>query len=150
MSKQELLSWTSLGATTSILVIYLIYMFGWPDLLPDYSARIVNIFITVFWIALALELFIGIKESNAKIDKDERDMMVEAFSYKYAYNFVMVVLVLILGHVLLNIMVGNTLPINTNFISADGAILFHILFFTLLLASGIRRVSMIYFYRKMY
>jgi hypothetical protein len=150
MSKQELLSWTSLGSTTSILVIYLIYMFGWPDLLPDYSARIVKIFINVFWIALVLEIVIGIKESKAKIDKDERDIMVEAFSYKYAYNFIMVVLVLILSHVLLNIMMGSTLQINSISKVTDGVILFHILFFTLLLASGIRRVSMIYFYRKMY
>lgn len=150
MSKQELLSWTSLGVTASILVIYLIYMFGWPDLLPDYSARIVKIFINVFWVALALEIFIGIKENRAKIDKDERDIMVEAFSYKYAYNFVMVILVLILGHVLLNLLLGNTFQINSISMVSDGVLLFHILFFTLLLASGIRRVCMIYYYRKMY
>jgi len=150
MSKQELLSWSSLGITISILVIYLLYIFGWPEAIPDYSSLIVKVFVNFFWIAFALELLIGIKESKAKVDKDERDVMIEAFSYKYAYNFVMVVLVLILGNLLLATLVGDSLQAFPITRLTEGVLLFHILLMTLLTASFIRRSSMIYYYRRMH
>ncbi|GEM_PF-432193 len=149
MSKQELLSWTSLGTTISILVIYLIFVFGWPEAIPDYSSLVVKIFVNLFWIALAVEILIGIIESKAKVDKDERDVMIQAFSYKYAYNFVMVILVLILGNVLFGIVVGDSPQAFPMTRLTEGALLFHILLITLLTASFIRRSSMIYYYRKM-
>jgi hypothetical protein len=146
MSKQELLCWTSLGVTISVVVMYLLIVFGWPDILPDYSSRIVKIFVNLFWIALIFEIIIGIKENSAKIDKDERDIMVEAFSYKYSYNFVMIILVFVLSNILFDIIFGESVRLYS--ILSSGSNLFHILFLTLLMASLIRRSTMIYLYRK--
>ena len=87
MSRQEILSWTSLATSLSVLFFYIFFVFGWPDTVPDLSAGFTKIFFNVFWIALAIELIIGLTESKAKVLKDERDEKIEAIGHKYAYGF---------------------------------------------------------------
>ncbi len=146
MSRQEILSWTSLGFSLSVVFFYVMFVFGWPDALPDYSARFTKIFFNVFWLALAIELIIGLTEHNAKVQKDERDEKIEAYGHKYAYSFITVCLVAILFQVFLSNLLGTE---GSEYLLLGSAnMIFHVLFIALFTSSMIKRITMIYHYRK--
>ena len=146
MSKQEILSWTSIGFTLSIVFFYVIIVFGWPDIIPDYSDRFTKIFVNVFWIALAVELIIGLSERKDKVNKDERDEIIEAKGHKYAYNFLTFMIVAILFQILLSNLLGNS---NSSYaLIGQPNMVFHTLFIILFTSSLIKRTTMIYHYRK--
>ncbi|MDR9417650.1 hypothetical protein [Gracilimonas sp.] len=148
MSKQEILSWTSIGFSLSVVFFYVLMVFGWPDIIPDYSDHFTKIFFNVFWIALAIELLIGISEYKNKVIKDERDEKIEAKGLKNAYGFLSFSIVVILIQVFLS-----------NLFSEQGSayeligqpnMIFHALFLVLFSSSIIKRTTMIYHYRKIY
>ncbi|WP_290967676.1 hypothetical protein [Gracilimonas sp.] len=87
MSKQEILSWTSLGFSLSVVFFYVMFVFGWPDTIPDYSDRFVKIFFNVFWVAVIVEFIIDLTESKNQVNKDERDEKIEAIGHKRAYPY---------------------------------------------------------------
>jgi glucose uptake protein GlcU len=122
------------------------FVFGWPEVIPDYSDRFTSIFLNVFWVALAIELIIGLTEHKTKVHKDERDEKIEAYGHKYAYSFLTVSIVAILFQMLLS-----------NFFGVEGSqylllgstsMIFHVLFIVLFSSSMIKRITMIYHYRK--
>jgi hypothetical protein len=121
-------------------------VFGWPEAIPDYSDRFTKIFLNIFWIALAVELIIGLTEHKSKITKDERDEKIEAYGHKYAYSFLTFVLVAILFQMFLSNLFGEQ-GNNYLFLSSTSMI-FHILFVVLFASSMIKRTTMIYHYRK--
>lgn len=146
MSKQEILSWTSLASTTSVLVFYLLIIFGWPDAVPDYSDRFFKLFFNVFWIAVVIEIIVGITEGNKKVQKDERDFIIEAKGLKVGYNILVVTLVIALIQVFISNITHNYVP-DLPFVIEISTI-FHFLFISLLFASSSKRIVMIYNYRK--
>ncbi len=146
MSKQEILSWTSLASSTSVLVFYLLINFGWPDLIPDYSARAFKIFFNVFWIAVVVEIIVGITEGKKKVQKDERDFIIEAKGLKVGYNVLVVALVIALIQVFVSNFTQSYAP-NLPF-AIEISSIFHFLFIALFSASAAKRVTMIYNYRK--
>lgn len=146
MSRQEILSWTSFAFSLAVLFFYLLIVFGWPDAIPDYSDRFTSIFLNVFWIALAIELIIGLTEHKTKVLKDERDEMVEAKGHKYAYSFLTFAIVAILFQMLLSNFFGEHAGDFLLFGSAS--MVFHVLFIVLIVSSMIKRTTMIYYYRK--
>ncbi|MFV1884041.1 MAG: hypothetical protein ACMZ7B_06120 [Balneola sp.] len=148
MSKQEILSWTSLATSTSVLVFYLLINFGWPDIIPDYSARAVKIFFNVFWVAVIIEIIVGINEGKKKVQKDERDFIIEAKGLKVGYNILVVALVIALIQVFVSNVTQNYAP-NLPF-AIEVSTIFHFLFIALFTASSAKRVTMIYNYRKDY
>ena len=148
MSKQEILSWTSLATSLSVLVFYILINFGWPGLIPDYSARFIKIFFNVFWIAVVIEIVVGISEGNKKIQKDERDFIIEAKGLKVGYNILVITLMIALVQVFISNFTHNFVP-NFSFAMEIGTI-FHFLFIALFTASVGKRTTMIYNYRKDY
>ncbi|MCG8374214.1 MAG: hypothetical protein MI700_11795 [Balneolales bacterium] len=148
MSKQEILSWTSLATSLSVLVFYILINFGWPGLIPDYSARFIKIFFNVFWIAVVIEIIVGISEGNKKIQKDERDFIIEAKGLKIGYNILVITLIIALVQVFISNFTHNFVP-NLPFVMETGTI-FHFLFIALFTASVGKRATMIYNYRKDY
>tara|TARA_R110000868_G_scaffold306734_1_gene567992 strand:+ start:25633 stop:26076 length:444 start_codon:yes stop_codon:yes gene_type:complete len=146
MSKQEILSWTSLSTSTSVLVFYILINFGWPDVVPDYSDKFVSIFFNVFWIAVAIEAFVQISEGKKKVQKDERDFMIEAKGLKVGYG----ILTLTLMAALIQLFIYNfTQNIAPEFpFTIELSTIIHVLFILLFSASAAKRVTMIYYYRK--
>ena len=144
MSKQEILSWTSISFSFSLVFFYVMFVFGWPEVLPDYSARFTKIFFNVFWIAIIVELIIDFTESKNRVNKDERDEKIEAVGHRYAYRFLTFMIVAILFQILLSNLLGK---------SGSEYLLFgqpKMLFLVLFSASIIKRLTMIYHYRKSY
>jgi membrane protease YdiL (CAAX protease family) len=129
MPKQELLSWTSLAISTTVVFFYAIINFGWPGFLPDYQSAFVKLFVNVFWIALAIELIIGFTEKQNRVDRDERDIAIEAFGIRYAYYFICVVLAVLLVHLFIAVQMES---VNHRFSESTGPpVLLHLLFLTL-------------------
>ncbi len=148
MSKQEILSWTSLATSSSVLVFYLLINFGWPDIIPDYSARAVKIFFNVFWIAVIIEIIVGINEGKKKVQKDERDFIIEAKGLKVGYSILVIALMIALVQVFITNLTQNYVP-NLPF-TLELSTIFHFLFLALFSASAAKRAVMIYNYRKDY
>lgn len=148
MSRQEILSWTSLGVSVSVLVYYLLIVFGWPESVPDYSAQFTKVFFNVFWIAIIVELIVDINDSiqKKKVSADERDLTIEARGYKNAYSFVVVAIVFILSQMVLSRFLsdGQTLY---SFIGSE-TMVFHMLVITLLISSATKRATMLWYYFK--
>jgi len=137
MSKQEILSWTSLATSSSFLFFYVLFNFGLPGTVES-----------LFWIAVVVEIIVEISEGNKKVQKDERDFIIEAKGMKIGYN----ILVLSMVIALVQIFISN-LSIMSNYefpFSLELSSVFHFLILSLFLASAVRRSIMIYHYRKGY
>lgn len=146
MSRSEILSWTSLATSTSVVVFYILIVFGWPEAVPDYSAKFVKIFFNVFWIAVAIEIFVEISEEKRKIQKDERDLMIEGKGLRIGYNILVIGVMISLVQLFLAGVIGSEIEEYVR--TANPKIVFHFLFLTLFIASAAKRVTMIYNYRK--
>ena len=146
MSRSEILSWTSLATSTSVVVFYLLIVFGWPGVIPDYSANFVKIFFNVFWIAVAVEIFIDISESKRKIQKDERDLMIEAKGLRIGYSILVFGVMVAMVQLFLSGVIGSEFKDYVRM--ADPKFVFHFLFLTLFVGSASKRITMIYHYRK--
>lgn len=146
MSRSEILSWTSLATSTSVVVFYILIVFGWPEAIPDYTARFTKIFFNVFWIAVAIEIFVEISEEKRKVQKDERDLMIEGKGLRIGYNLLVIGVMISLVHLFIVGAVGS--EIEEYIRTANPAFIFHFLFITLFVASASKRITMIYNYRK--
>ena len=146
MSRQEILSWSSLGFSLSVVFFYIIFVFGWPEIIPDYSDSFTKVFLNVIWIALAVELIIGLTEHKSKVLKDERDEKIEAYGHKYAYTFLSVSIVAILFQIMLSNFLG---PEGSQYLLLGStSMIIHVLFIVLFASSIVKRITMIYHYKK--
>lgn len=148
MSKQELYAWTSAGMTVSILVFYFLIAFGWPEGIPDYSSQAVKIFFNIFWIAFIGEIILDATVTKKGVDKDERDLMIDAYGFRNAYNFMSVCIAVLLIQVLLSKVLGHFDRLFETM--STSTFMLHVLFIVLMLASLIRRTTQLYYYRKDY
>ena len=148
MSKSEILSWTSLATSTSVVVFYVLIVFGWPEAIPDYSAKFVKIFFNVFWVAVIIEMFVEISERKGRVDKDERDRMIEAKGLKVGYTILVIAVMTSLIQMFLHGFIGEAIVEHIPVAKASYS--FHFLFLALFIASASKRVIMIYNYRKGY
>lgn len=146
MSKQEILSWTSLATSTSVVIFYLLVAFGWPEGVPDYSAKFVKFAFNAFWIAVIIEIIVQISESTSKVQKDERDIMIEGRGLKAGYSILVVAVMITLVQLFLAGIVGAEAQQHIKM--ANPTVIFHFLFIGLFIASSAKRVTMIYNYRK--
>ncbi len=146
MSRSEILSWTSLGTTTSVVVFYVLMVFGWPDSVPDFSSNLFKIFFNVFWIAVIVEIIVEISESNRKVVKDERDYMIEGKGHKTGYSILVVGVIITLVHLFISNTLGTVVEEIGRVINP--MMIFHFLFLSLFLACAAKRMVMIYQYRK--
>ncbi|GAB5410543.1 MAG: hypothetical protein BalsKO_29080 [Balneolaceae bacterium] len=146
MSKQEILSWTSLATSTSVVIFYALIAFGWPEGIPDYSTKFVKFAFNAFWIAVVIEMLVQISESKTKVQKDERDFLIEAKGLKAGYTILVIAVMIALVQLFLSGLIGSEAQ---EFVRiADPTIIFHFLFLSLFIASTSKRIIMIYQYRK--
>ncbi len=148
MSRSEILSWTSIATSTSVVVFYVLMVFGWPDAIPDYSARFTKIFFNVFWIAVVIEIIVEISQQKSKVQKDERDILIEGRGYKIGYSILVAAVAFALVQFFLSGVIGpqgDAYLFGTMF---EPKGIFHFLFLSLFVASASKRITMIYNYRK--
>ncbi len=146
MSKQEILSWTSIATTLSVLFFYLLFTIGWPAFLPDFSGNMAKIFFNLFIIAVVVEIIVNSVTSKKSVDKDERDFMIEAHGFRYAYNFLVTVFLIFIGHLFITPFFIETAD-QYAFLSISTSTI-HVLFISLLLSNAIKRGVMVYHYKR--
>ncbi|MDX1637097.1 MAG: hypothetical protein R3281_03940 [Balneolaceae bacterium] len=146
MSKQEILAWTSLTTSVSIVFFYVLFVYGWPDFLPDYSDQFVEIFFNVFWIAVVAEIIVGISENKKRVDKDERDFMIEAHGLKNAYNFLSFAVAVLLVNFFISGLLSDISELHG--MIGTSTTTFHLLFIVLFASNIIKRTTQIYHYHK--
>lgn len=146
MSKQEILSWTSLVTSSSVVIFYILIAFGWPDSFPDYSGLLVKFAFNAFWVAVIIEMIVQISESKSKVQKDERDFMIEAKGLKVGYNILVITIMIALIQVFISNFTQNYAP-GLPF-AIETTTIFHFLFLALFCGSAAKRATMIYNYRK--
>ena len=146
MSRTEILSWTSLATSLSVVVFYMLFVFGWPDAIPDYSAKFVKLFFNVFWIAVAIEIFVDMSEQKRKVQKDERDHIIEGKGLRIGYSILVFGVMAALVQLFLAGVISS--DIEEYIRAANPRFVFHFLFITLFVASASKRITMIYNYRK--
>ena len=146
MSRTEILSWTSLATSISVVVFYMVIMLGWPDVLLDYTSKLVNIFFYVFLCAVIVEIFVEINEQKQTIKKDERDLMIEGKGHRIGYSILVFGVIVVLIQLLIVDNFGNEFD---HFMSINTfKYIFNLLFIALFVASASKRTIMIYNYRK--
>lgn len=146
MSKQEILSWTSLVTSLSFMVLYLIFVFGWPDFLPNYGNQFFEIFFNLFWIALVIEIIVEVSKNKGGVNKDERDSKIEALGVKKAYSFLSVGIAFVLVSIFLGDFLGGVVPVHSWISETKN--MFHALLLLLFSSNVIKRIIQIYHYRK--
>lgn len=109
MSRREMYAWSSLGMSLALLGYYLVAVFGWPAGLEEHVAYITRIFWRVLGIGIAAQLLLELSKHTSwgKVDKDERDVMIESKGYRNAYYFVMAAIAAVAVNVLLYDLIGG-------------------------------------------
>ncbi len=109
MSRREMYAWSSLGMSLALLGYYLVAVFGWPSGLEDHAEYVTRVFWRVLGIGIVAQLLLDLSKHTSwgKIDKDERDVMIESKGYRNAYYFVMVAIAAIAANVLLSDLTGG-------------------------------------------
>ncbi len=148
MSKQEILSWTSLITSFSVIVIYVLFVFGWPAFIPDYSGSIFKLFFNLFWIAVAIEIVVDAVNKRYKVSKDERDLLIEARGMRNGYYFLSGSIVVLLVQLFISGLFADSFEAFILFNESTN--IFHFLFIVLLSSALIKRITQIYFYRVEY
>ncbi len=97
---------------------------------------------------MVIEIIVEISEGNKKVQKDERDFIIEAKGLKVGYNILVITLMIALVQVFISNFTNNFMP-NPPFVMEISSI-FHFLFIALFTASVGKRATMIYNYRKDY
>lgn len=146
MSKQEVLTWTSLATSLSALIFYVLLVFDWPAFVPDYSGDLFKLAFRIFLIALVVEIAVGIFEGNKKVDKDERDFIIEAKGLKVGYNMIVISMMIALTQVFISNVTQNY--ITDSSFGIEIIDIFHFLFIALFVSSAAKRITMLYNYRK--
>lgn len=146
MSRTEILSWTSLATSVSVVVFYILIILGWPEVLSDYTSKLVNIFFYVFLCAIIVEIFVEINGQKQTVTKDERDLMIEGKGHRIGYSILVFGVIVVLIQLLIVDNFGNEFD---HFMSINTfKYIFNLLFITLFVASASKRTIMIYNYRK--
>ncbi len=146
MSRTEILSWTSLATSVSVVVFYILIILGWPEVLSDYTSKLVNIFFYVFLCAVIVEIFVEINGQKQTVTKDERDLMIEGKGHRIGYSILVFGVIVVLIQLLIIDNFGNEFD---HFMSINTfKNIFNLLFITLFVASASKRTIMIYNYRK--
>ena len=148
MSKQERYAWTSLASTLAILGLYLVMVWGLPEGLEDYAAGMIDLFIKVILIAFVVELLLGLSKHTkaGRIDKDERDIVIEGNGFRNAYYFVMAAISTLAAHLFISNLFGE--EIATNVYMATPSMMLHALLVIFLVTSLIKTLTQLYYYRQ--
>ncbi len=148
MSRHELYAWAGLAFALAIAGYYILAVIGLPDGAESVSDRLGSIFVRVIVIAVAVELVLDASQSitRFRVDKDERDRMIEGRSFRNAYYILAVVVFAAIGQLVVTGLLGEY--INNEFVVSLPVVTLHILVLGVLAASAINSVTRIYYYRR--
>lgn len=148
MSKQEIYAWCSLGFSLAVFTYYLIYAFGWPPGLEQYSDYITGLIWKVIGITFVVEFILDLLKSTkfGGVHKDERDLLIESKGFRNAYYFVMVTLISLIANILISDFLSEAA--GERMFLAQPFMTFHILVFILFIANMIKSGTQLFYYQR--
>ncbi len=148
MSKQEMYAWASLASTLAILGIYVLMVGGLPEGFENYASAMMDMFIKIIVMAFLVELVLGLSKHTkaGRIDKDERDVMIEGKGFRNAYYFVMAAMSLLAAHLFIGNLLGE--EITEHLFILKPAVIFPALLLVFLLTGLIKSATQLYYYRQ--
>ena len=141
LSRNELYAIASLVSATAIALYYLIAVIGWPGGDGPLLEGLRGPLLKTFGLAVIIEAVIEASRSG-RVDKDERDRLVEGRSFRNAYVFLSVCVVGLLGHAALFLFV---MP---DALGPTDVHMFHFLVMAVLLSSSVNHASRLFFYLR--
>ena len=148
MPKQELYSWISLAATLALIGLYIILAIGLPESIEDYSDAMKSLFLKVIGFAILIRAALALfqRTEKGRVEKDERDALIELKGYRSAYYLVVSVIVTLVLHLLVSDYLTDTTGVPV-FLSRPYMTL-HVLVITFLVASVFEYATRLFYYRK--
>ena len=147
MTRQELYAWAAVASAIGIAGYYILAVIGLPNTVEPFGEELGGVLIRVILVAAGVELGLDVLQSisSLRIDKDERDRLVEGKSFRNAYFVLVAVAFAAIGNLALTELLGRYL--------GEGAVplpmtALHILVLGVLLAFAVNATSRIYFYRR--
>ncbi len=141
-------AWTELASALAILGIYMIMVSELPEGIESYASGMIDVFIKIIVMAFIVQLLLGISRQTkaGRIDKDERDIIIEGKGFRNAYYFVMAAISVLAAQ----LFVGNFLgeDITENLFIIKPSIFFPALLIVFLLTGLIKSATQLYFYRQ--
>jgi len=99
MSRQEVYAWAAILSNVAFLLVYLAFVFGIPSALAAYEGDLTTVLLWIVFIDLVFQSVITMQQRKVmRVEKDERDRLIESRGYKAGYHVFMVAMVLLIGH----------------------------------------------------
>ena len=147
MSKQEVYAWISLVTTLALLILYTVMAFGVPENLETYADALQGLLLKVVGLALLIRLVLSIFRHTTfgRVDKDERDRLIQLKGYRNAYFVAIVAIVTVAWNELVGDFFSEMANLETIFSTPYIAV--HSLVITLFIASAVEYVTQLFYYR---
>ena len=148
MSKQEIYAWISVATTVALLGLYIVLAIGLPESIEAYTDSLESLFLKIIGLALLVRIGLSIarRTEAGRVEKDERDHLLQLKGYRTAYIFVMCVLVSLVFHLVvsdyLSEAAGERLWLSAPYQAV------HALIVTFLVAGILEDATKLFYYRK--
>ncbi len=108
MSRQEVYAWASLLSNVAFLLVYLILVFGIPSMMAPWEGDLIQALSVIILIDVAFQAVISMqKRRTLGVDKDERDVAIEAEGFTVGYYVFLVAIVILIGHLFTQNVIGE-------------------------------------------
>ena len=148
MTQAEKYSWASLIATGAIYWFFQMRMLDGLEVLEQSADALFELYVTIVIVFIIAEAtiagVIAVRQGNHNIEKDERDLAIEARAERNAMLFLVVVINILIVQLLADkAYPGHVFP---RFDFTDPATMFFILFSVLIGATLVQRISTLVLY----
>lgn len=148
MSRQELYAWAGLASAAGIAGYYVLAVIGLPEGSAPIAEPLGGLFIRVIVIAVVVEFVLDLSQSldRLRIDKDERDRMIEGKGFRNAYYVLVVMVFTAIGHLVVTGLLGRHL--DEKVVVSLPLLTLHILVLGVFAASMVNSATRLICYRR--
>ena len=147
MSRQEVYAWAGILSSISFLLLYLVLAFGIPSVLEPIEGGLIRVITIIIVVDLVVQTVISAQQSRSgRIDKDERDMQIEAKGYKNAYRIFVVAIIILIGQLFITDFMRPFA--DGSYLGAMDALTIHYLVVVFFLGTSAKAVTQVVLYRR--
>ena len=148
MSRQETFAWASILSTSALLLCYIVFVFGIPTILDPTGNKRVSIILTLFGIAVLLDLGIELFKwlGGRRVESDERDDKIKSTAIKNAYWVLLVAVLILTGQIFIQNLMGEA--IEFEYMLRMQTIILHFLILVLFAGQLSKYLTQVILYRR--
>jgi len=147
MSRQEVYAWASVWSSLAVTLFYVLTMFGIPGVFEPIKDNIIEVVIVLVFVDLVAQTIITLQQSKSlRIEKDERDLQIEAQGFRVGYYFFVGAIALLMGHVFTMHAIESFA--DPEFLASMRFVVMHYLVFALVAGTTAKPIVQIIHYRR--